>query len=261
MLLEGIPENFWEKLGTASRCVLMLDYDGTLAPFRVDRDNAFPYPGVKEVLERILEDTDTRLVLVTGRWTKDLLKLLPLHPTPEIFGSHGLERLYSNGQYDVFDLEEKAVAGLAEIDAMAIQAGLEDRIEGKPGCLALHWRGLEPPMVEKLRQLVQDDWQKVAAESGLSIFEFNGGMEVRAPERDKGDAVRTVLDEEPEGTAAIYLGDDSTDEDAFVAMEGRGLGILVAEESQRSSASGRLVPPEGMLAFLRRWAAVRGKKN
>ena len=261
MLPEGVPESFWEDLAVAKRCILMLDYDGTLAPFHEDRDKAVPYPGVMESLKRIMGDPDTRLVIVSGRWTQDLLRLLPLHPPPEMFGSHGLERLFPGGRYQVLDLEEKAVAGLAEIDAMAIHGGLEERIERKPGCLALHWRGQDSRTVEERRQTVEHEWRKVATDNGLSVTEFNGGMEVRAPGRDKGDAVRTILEEEPEGSVAAYLGDDRTDEDAFEAIKEGGLGILVTEESRPSGATVRLKPPKGMLDFLRRWEAVRGRKD
>ena len=256
-LPEGIPEGFWKELGTSRRCVLMLDYDGTLAPFKVDRGKAFPYEGVEEVLQEILQGTDTRVVVVSGRWTKDLTGLLNLSPRPEMFGSHGLERLWPDGRYEVLALDERAVAGLAEIDAMAIQDGIEDRIERKPGCLALHWRGLEPRDVRKLRGIVEDVWSKIASASGLRVAGFNGGMEIRAPDRDKGDVVRTVLQDEPEGALSAYLGDDRTDEDAFGAIKENGLGILVAGEARPTKASVRLTPPGDVLAFLRTWGEVR----
>jgi trehalose-phosphatase len=254
---DSIPEEFWENLARAGRCILMADYDGTLAPFHKERDKAVPYSGVVPLLEQIMEDLGTRLVVISGRWTKDLLRLLPLHPHPEMFGSHGLERLYPDGRYQVLNLGEKVVAGLAEIDAMAIKGGLEDRIERKPGCLALHWRGLDEQTIQGLRHAVQDEWQDLAVKNGLSVQEFNGGMEIRAPDRDKGDAVRMLLSEEPDEAVAAYLGDDRTDEDAFEALAGRGLGILVAEESRPTKASVRIKPPEGMLDFLRRWIDIR----
>jgi len=184
-----------------------------------------------------------------------------MDPAPEMFGSHGLEHLFPDGRYEVLGLEESTVAGLAEIDAMAIHSGLEERIERKPGCLALHWRGLDRQAVDELRRIVRDEWENAAAKAGLSVCEFNGGMEVRAPGRDKGDAVRMVLDEEPEGVPAAYLGDDRTDEDAFEALAGRGLGILVAQEPKQTGASVRVRPPEGVIDFLRRWGEIRTRFN
>jgi trehalose-phosphatase len=259
MLPEGVPETFWRDLAKAIRCVLMLDYDGTLAPFREDREKAFPYPGLTEAVDRIMEDRDTRVVVISGRWTRDLLGLFPLQRMPEMFGSHGIERLFPDGRYQVLDLDEKVVAGLAEIDNMAIRGGHEERIERKPGCLALHWRGLDPGSVERMRRIVREDWERITTDGGLLVAEFNGGIEIRAPGRHKGDAVRAVLEEEPEGTVAAYLGDDRTDEDAFKAMKGHGLGILVAGDSRPSEASVRLSAPEGILDFLCRWAKARSE--
>ena len=261
MLPDNVPERFWEDLAAAPRCVLLLDYDGTLAPFHVDRDHAFPYDGVRDVLEKVMRDTDTRVVVVSGRWTRDLVGLLDVSPRPEMFGSHGLERLFPDGSYEILHLEEGVIRGLAESDAMAIQDGLEERVERKPGCLALHWRGLAPRDVEELRRVVEDQWREVAEGSGLMVTEFNGGMEIRAPDRNKGDVVRLILGEEEDGTLAAYLGDDRTDEDAFEAMGRKGLGILVSRENRTTSASVRLAPPEGVLAFLRRWGEVRQRKG
>ena len=56
---------FLDQLRSASTRVLLLDYDGTLAPFTVDRSLALPYPNVAERLMRIME-TGTRVVLISG---------------------------------------------------------------------------------------------------------------------------------------------------------------------------------------------------
>lgn len=63
---------FFTKLSQARDSALMLDYDGTLAPFRIGRDRAFPYPGVQEVLREITARDNSRLVIVTGRPAKDV---------------------------------------------------------------------------------------------------------------------------------------------------------------------------------------------
>ena len=44
---------FFSQLRTAKHCALLLDYDGTLAPFRVDPDLAFPYPGIGPLLDSV----------------------------------------------------------------------------------------------------------------------------------------------------------------------------------------------------------------
>src|SRR5947208_2003261 len=91
---------FLARLRSASSRVLLLDYDGTLAPFCVDRTLAFPYPEVPPLVARIMEQ-GTRVVLISGRPVRELLMLTGFSPQPEIWGSHGLERLMTDGHYEV----------------------------------------------------------------------------------------------------------------------------------------------------------------
>src|ERR1700744_3991434 len=78
-----------ERLRSAPRSVLMLDYDGTLAPFHVDRFAATPYPGVEDRLATLSGLSRVRLVLVSGRSARELRDLLPVGIKAEIWGSHG----------------------------------------------------------------------------------------------------------------------------------------------------------------------------
>ncbi|MDF1536007.1 MAG: trehalose-phosphatase [bacterium] len=249
-------KKFWEDLKAARSKVLFLDYDGTLAPFRENRREATPYPGVREILEKILESGVCRVVLISGRWTKDLPPLLGLKKLPEIWGSHGLERLFPNGRYEVAALSEEEIRGLAEADGLITEAGLGRHSEQKPGCRALHWRGLDKNARDRLISRIEEKLAPLARKTGLVLKEFDGGLELRAPGRDKGDAVQTVLTEEGPGAACAYLGDDLTDEDAFKALGGRGLGILVREQWRPTAASAWLQPPWELIRFLERWAEV-----
>jgi trehalose-phosphatase len=249
-------EKFWKHIEATTSKVLFLDYDGTLAPFRENRHEAIPYPGVREVLEKILESGGCRVVLISGRWTKDLPPLLGLKKLPEIWGSHGLERLFPNGHYEMAALSDEEVRGLAEAGELVITAGLGHHSEQKPGCLALHWRGLDENARVRLISRVEEKLAPLARKTGLVLKEFDGGLELRAPGRNKGDAVRTVLSEESPEAVCAYLGDDLTDEDAFKALEGRGLGILVRKQWRSTAAAAWLKPPGELIRFLERWAEV-----
>jgi len=248
-----ILERFFRSLADAPESVLMLDYDGTLAPFRIKPHKAVPYPGVRPILRRILENERTRVVLISGRWTRDLIPLLRLDPLPEIWGSHGWERRHADGRYEIFPFDERALRGLAEADRWIESRNLESRVEQKPGCLALHWRGLRREKVESIRSQVMKHWSRLARKTGLEVTEFDGGLELRVPGRHKGDAVRTILEEAGPDAVPAYLGDDRTDEDAFRAIRKRGLGILVRGTRRTTSARARLRAPEELLDFLKRW--------
>ena len=79
-------EPFLKAVALASGRLLMLDYDGTLAPFHDERDSAFPYPGVAATLQDIIRGGHTRVVIVSGRGVDDLIPLLGIQPIPEIWG-------------------------------------------------------------------------------------------------------------------------------------------------------------------------------
>lgn len=244
---------FFEDLTNTKQRVLILDYDGTLAPFRIERDQAVPYPGVREVLNSILKTGTCRMVLVTGREVKKLIPLLGLSRIPEIWGSHGLERLLPDNRYEVSDIGESPLRGLSEAHAWAESKGLQDLCEQKPGCLALHWRGIGVAKIKEIRDKIIKNWLHIAQDTGLALHEFDGGLELRVPVKNKGSAVRTILSEMGVDSVAAYLGDDLTDEDAFSAMDEKGLRILVRKEFRQTNADLWLRPPEELLGFLKNW--------
>jgi len=65
---------FFQQLRRAAERVLLLDYDGTLAPFTPDRTRAFPYRDIPGTISRIMA-AGTRVVLISGRSARELLFL------------------------------------------------------------------------------------------------------------------------------------------------------------------------------------------
>jgi trehalose-phosphatase len=251
VLNSGIDlDSFFDRLKTAPQRTLLMDYDGTLAPFQVDPSRAVPYPGVREMLNRLLDLTDIKVAIITGRWTKDLLPLLQLKKDLEIWGSHGIERLKSDGSYEIEPMDEESLYGLVTADEWIEKVGLAAYCEKKPGAMAIHWRGLDETEVSNIRRKVESKLSVIVEGWGLTVHRFDGGVELRVPGRDKGDAVKTVLKEMEDGAVAAYFGDDLTDEEAFQAIKGRGLGILVREESRPTAADVWIKPPEELLSFL-----------
>ena len=242
-----------KSLRRPGRKVLLLDYDGTLAPFHPNPGEAVIYPGVREVLNRLLRQPEFRLVMITGRWTKDLLPLLDLESGIEIWGSHGLERLRPDGSYEIAPMDEIPLQGLVTADEWIEAVGWAGRIEKKPGSVAIHWRGLDEPSVAAIRDRVRPQWNRIAEAWGLDLLDFDGGLELRVAVRNKGDAVRTILEETNGRAVVAYLGDDLTDEDAFRTLKGKGVGVLVREQWRPTEADIWIQPPQELLAFLAEW--------
>jgi trehalose-6-phosphatase len=65
-----------------------------------------------------------------------------------------------------------------------------------------------------------------------------------------------LLNMQPESCAAVYVGDDETDEDAFAALQGRGIGIKVGDASWPTAARGFLADCRAVVGFLRTWVSL-----
>jgi len=156
---------------------------------------------------------------------------------------------------------EHYLDSLSDADRWLDSQRLRQRAEFKTGSIAVHWRGVSDGRVEKLRSRVLLGWDPIAKRTGLELLDFDGGVEIRVPEADKGDVVQFVLSEMEPGTPAAYLGDDTTDERAFEAIRDRGLSVLVRPQWRPSAAQLWLKPPEELHDFLAQWQeAVHGRQ-
>ncbi len=247
------PQGFYEHLATARRRILLLDYDGTLAPFRAQRRRAVPYPGVRRLLNAIAQDARNRVVVVSGRTVAEVLFLLRPAELLEVWGCHGAQRLLTNGAEQKKRLDPRARQALSQAAAWASGMGWGAQVEQKPFSVALHWRGLDPDQAQRMRRLARAQFRRLSSQAALEPLDFDGGLELRAAGVHKGQAVETILGEEGPDACLAYLGDDLTDEDAFQAVKGHGLGVLVRDEPRPSAASLWLRPPGELLEFLEVW--------
>jgi trehalose-phosphatase len=245
-------EEYFRSLALAEESALLLDFDGTLAPFRVDPSRVHPWAGVADLLDQIQSTGRTRLAVVTGRPAADVASQLHMRNAPEIWGLHGAERLYPDLrlEQESLTIEERTLLETARFAIRDAQLGL--RLEEKRNAVVVHWRGKSPRSIEALRTRALNLLLPFAEYSAVKLLQFDGGLELRAG-RNKGDAVRAILDEIPPAAPVAYLGDDATDEDAFVALAGRGLGVLVRREWRASAAQVWLRPPAQLREFLSAW--------
>ena len=239
----------WRALADGWPKVFLFDYDGTLAPFVPDPSKAVPYPGVAEAVERIIV-AGGRVFFVTGRRCEEVPGLLGLHRPVEVFGSHGGERLHPDGTKRGLTLKPDQETGFEQAAAWATGAGFAAVLERKPGCMSFHLRSMPEEQRAEARDAAVAAWGPLSRASGLSLRDFDGGVELRVAGIHKGRAVHTVLREAGAGATVFYLGDDYTDEDAFEALGARGVSVLVRSQARPSSAKWWLRPPQELLEFL-----------
>jgi trehalose 6-phosphate phosphatase len=250
-------DDFFRGFTGTVKPLLLLDYDGTLAPFRVDRYKARPWSGVQELLTRIQHQHITRTVVITGRPAAEIAPLLGVQPPPEVWGLHGAERLHADGYCELVPAPAETQAKLDELHTHLRHDAFGGLFEEKANAAVIHWRGVPAKKASEIERRTRELFEPLVREYGLKLLKFEAGLELRAgPE--KGDAVKALL-KEVNGNSpqpASYLGDDLTDEAAFRAIKGHGLGILVRRQLRETAADLWLQPPAELKIFLTRWLAA-----
>jgi trehalose-phosphatase len=239
-----------------------MDYDGTLAPFRVDRFKSRPWAGVHELLERIQQQRRTRIVVITGRPAAEIAPMLALDPPLEVWGLHGAERFFPDGRRELEQAPAATQAKLEELRESLRHDSFGGLFEDKANGVVMHWRGVLRKKAELIEQRTRALFEPMARMEGLNLLEFEAGLELRAG-RDKGGAIAAILAEDGGSGPAAFIGDDLSDEAAFRAINKvglHGLSVLVRRQLRKTEATVWLRPPQELRAFLDRWAcADKGK--
>ena len=256
---------FFSAFAHAKNALLLLDYDGTLAPFRVDRFKALPWAGVRELLNRIQcpegSSLQTRIVFISGRPAVEIGPLLGLNQPVEVWGLHGAERLHEDGRRELDEPPAAARAKLDELRAELRRDSFGGLFEDKPNAVVMHWRGASAAAAKKIAARTRVLFEPLTHLDGLKLLEFESGLELRAG-RDKGSAVAAILAREAEDSArgpVAFLGDDITDEAAFLSVNASTrphITALVKRVHRKTAAAVWLQPPGELRDFLRKWIAA-----
>ena len=254
---------FFHGLASGAHPILLLDYDGTLAPFRVDRFQARPWAGVRELLQRIQQQGKTRVAVITGRPAAEIAPMLALDPPLEVWGLHGAERLYPDGRRELEQAPAATQLRLEELRQLLKHDSLGGLFEDKANGVVMHWRGRSRGQAEQIERRTRQLFEPLAQLEGLALLEFDAGLELRAG-RNKGGAVEAILAEAGMESPVAYLGDDLSDEAAFRAVNRlglRGLSVLVRRQRRASAARLWLRPPDALKEFLMTWAEVLQERS
>ena len=203
--------------------LLFLDYDGTLAPIVDDPAEAWPHPEVPG----LLQDLAARypIVVVSGRDMAALARFLPGVGVQAV-GLHGAEE-GTLGEAPAPSPALRALAGPLAALRASVPPGDGIRVEDKGAAFAVHYRGAAD---EAAAQEALGRWA-AGVPSGLHAVWGKKVVELRPSSVSKGTAVARISAQHP-GRTPVYLGDDTTDEDAFRALEsGAGEGAPLAPEA------------------------------
>ena len=251
-----LPESFWRKLEKARFKVLLLDYDGTLAPFRKQRLLAKPVFGVIPILKNLSRRDDHFIAIISGRKIAELKKLL-CGLNVVLVGEHGWTKWEPKRGITAHPDLNRFRPALSRLKNSLKKKIPSSQLEIKKSSVAVHTRGLEPKKAKELERIAIEEGKKYE-KYGLKIKPFNKGIEIIAQGMDKGKAVMELISQVPEGAFIVYIGDDRTDEDVFRAIRGRGIGIKVRKPKEKTFAKFWLPNCKSVLKLLKEWQRVVG---
>ncbi|HYF66200.1 MAG TPA: trehalose-phosphatase [Herpetosiphonaceae bacterium] len=218
----------------AGRLGVFTDIDGTISPIAPTPDAARVDPDCRAALERLI-GLATRVVAVSGRAAANAQAMLGLDQMRYV-GNHGLE-WWADGQTlpapAALPYVAAVAAALAELGAHDLPDGV--LIENKGVTASVHYRlAAEPDRAAALLGTLLAD---ICDRTGLRLHPGRMIFELRPPlSLNKGSALADALRQD-ELDGAIFLGDDTTDVDGFLAMNYAraaglrtlGVGVLSAE--------------------------------
>ena len=255
-------EAFFGAFAGGAQPLLLLDYDGTLASFRVNRFEARPWAGIRELLTLIQNQKKTRMAVITGRPAAEIAPLLALDPPLEVWGLHGAERLHPDGRRELSLAPQATQARLEELKERLRRDALGGLFEDKANGAVMHWRGHARHKQMLIERRTRALFEPLAKLDGLALLEFEAGLELRAG-RDKGGAVEAILKEAGGHGPVAFLGDDLTDEAGFRvvnALKGPHITVLVRRRLRETAADVWLRPPGELREFLEKWISASSCK-
>ncbi|MFW3170363.1 trehalose-phosphatase [Geodermatophilus sp. CPCC 206100] len=239
--MSALPADLGAVLaGLAGRRPLLVasDYDGVLAPLVGDPSAAVPSPGAVAALDRVAACDGVVVALVSGRGVADLQAVSGLSGPYRWVGSHGAE---FDGPLtgELADRRDALAERLAPLVA-AVPGAL---LEVKPASVAVHVR----QVTDRAAAAALLEEAHRAADPSLTLKPGKEVLELAVTDADKGSALLR-LREELGAAAAVYLGDDLTDEDAFRALPAGDVTVKVG--AGPTAARFRLADPAAVVPFL-----------
>ena len=200
------------------RVLLAFDFDGTLAPIVADPARAHLRPHTRRLLTEVARQYPC--VVISGRKRADVARRLAGIPLRRVFGSHGIE------PSPALPAARRAVRNwLARLrPRLAGVAGVV--FENKGAGLAIHYRrSHNRPAALRAILAATTDLTDARVLQGILIVDL---LPVGAP--NKATALQSEL-RRLHCEAALYLGDDQTDEDVFALR--RRLPLLAVRVGRR----------------------------
>jgi len=253
-------EDIFKRLQQTAPAIF-LDYDGTLTPIVEDPARARLDEKTRRTIQRLAENLF--VAVISGRKLDEIRELVALDDLVYA-GSHGFEVSggagYFNGGRDPKPFLGALEKAARELDTFCTELN-GVTVERKPFAVTVHYRGADEEAIGPLESQVDRiaaQHKELTKTAGKMIFELRPAVDW-----DKGRALEAILEHFHVDCARItplYIGDDTTDEDAFRRISENGIPILVSERPRPTTARFQLRDPDEVRLFLERLSAWTGRE-
>lgn len=257
------PNWFLQAVAEAGSRLLLVDYEGTIAPPSPSHDCAPPYPGIPDRLKYITNECSTRVIAISGRPAHEVSCMLGTRTVSEIWGGHGLERLHFDGRYEYvqLDIPTDALEALRESELALRCVGLGKFAQVTLAGVSVHWRGMSDlDDILDVRASACHIFRPLAVKHpALRFIEFEGGVELRLRGATKADSFRRLLSGTPANTPVAYIGDDRLDNGSYNVLSDWRPAFFMRPLPNANATQVHPHPGDEVIRFLDDWIhTIRG---
>lgn len=208
--------------------LIILDYDGTLAPFKKQPMQAYPTPELLKILEKLAADPSNHIVISSGRDKKTLDQWFG-QLSIGLAAEHGA--FYKeNGAWHQATQKVQWDGEIPEIIKQTVRKTPRSRMEVKDTALVWHYRNVDTWLAElRVTQLI-NSLLNPCARHNLQIMKGNKIVEVKGCEISKGSEANRLISK-GNYDFVMAIGDDTTDEEMFMALPKDSITIKVGQSS------------------------------
>jgi trehalose 6-phosphate synthase/phosphatase len=250
LLKEDVIEKIQDDFNKAVKRCILLDYDGTLAPYQKIPALATPSEELIQLLKQFTNDTSNEIVIISGRDSQTLDKWLG-HLPLTLVAEHGAILKYKNEDWkEQISITTEWKEQIRPLMQLFVDRCARSFIEEKKTTLAWHYRNTHPELGFSRSRELRNSLLQLITNTSLQVIDGNKVLEVRMVGVDKGATATTILNNiNPD--FILCIGDDTTDEDMFRLLRGSGYTIKIGRGN--TAAQYTILSQREVFPFLRRF--------
>ncbi|MDD4101656.1 MAG: bifunctional alpha,alpha-trehalose-phosphate synthase (UDP-forming)/trehalose-phosphatase [Kiritimatiellae bacterium] len=224
-----------QRYTAARKRLLILDYDGTLAPLRQQPEQAVPEARLVEILRRLSSMPGSTVAVCSGRdretldgWLGNLPVLLAAEHGAfykEEGVWHSVTQKFPVWTQEILDVLERTTSQTPG-----------SRVEKKQTALVWHYRNSDAWLADLREKQLINALMPLCARMDLHIMRGNKVVEIKCSNQNKGTEVRRLVSKD-QYDFILAAGDDVTDEDMFSVLPPDAVTIRVGDFSQTARYS------------------------